>query len=240
MPFCSMAGVTTVFAAACMLMSDNVLAAPVTYDIDPSHTYPSFEADHMGISVWRGKFNRSKGTVVLDRASGKSRVDVEIDLESIDFGQDDLDTWAKGLDFFETSNFPQATYKGMLTGFVNGIPSKVAGELSLHGVTRPGRTEDRKLQMYFASDAQARSVWGGRVRHVRPRSIRSHSRKGRRLQNGRGVADSGRSDRGRDREGSESAINNQVFVSLATQDLPRSIAFFTYLGRNSPTRTRLA
>lgn len=41
-------------------------AAPVTDEIDPSHAFPSFEADHVGISVWRGKFNKNSGTVTLD------------------------------------------------------------------------------------------------------------------------------------------------------------------------------
>lgn len=103
-------------------------AAPVTDDIDAGHTYPSFEADHMGISVWRGKFDCSKGTVVLDKAAGTGSVEVAIDLASIDFGQHDLDTWAKGKDLFETGKFPNATYKDTLAGFSNGVPSKVVGE----------------------------------------------------------------------------------------------------------------
>ena len=45
-------------------------AAPVTYNVDPTHTYPSFEADHMGISTWRGKFDRSSGTITMDRDAG--------------------------------------------------------------------------------------------------------------------------------------------------------------------------
>jgi polyisoprenoid-binding protein YceI len=124
-------------SASCLVSMSVARAAAVTYDIDPSHTYPSFEADHMGVSVWRGKFNQSKGTVVLDKDGGKGNVDVDIDLSSVDFGQDDLNTWAKGKDFFETSKFPHARYKGKLEGFTNGAPSKVVGELSLHGVTRP-------------------------------------------------------------------------------------------------------
>ncbi|MEO7432016.1 MAG: YceI family protein [Dokdonella sp.] len=112
-------------------------AAPVTYQIDPSHTYPSFEADHMGVSIWRGKFDRSKGHVMLDRDSGTGSVDIDIDLSSVDFGEKKLDAWAIGKDFFDTSKFPHATYKGKLDGFANGAPTKVVGELNLHGVTRP-------------------------------------------------------------------------------------------------------
>ena len=57
-----------------------------TYTIDPSHTYPSFEADHMGISVWRGKFEKTSGTVVLDRAAKTGSLEIVIDTNSIDFG----------------------------------------------------------------------------------------------------------------------------------------------------------
>jgi hypothetical protein len=55
-------------AALLTLAAGSALADPVTYQIDPSHTYPSFEADHMGISTWRGKFDKSSGTITMDIA----------------------------------------------------------------------------------------------------------------------------------------------------------------------------
>jgi polyisoprenoid-binding protein YceI len=107
------------------------------YTIDPMHTYPSFEADHMGISVWRGKLDKTSGGVNLDKAAGTGDVDVVIDLSSIDFGLDALNTWAKGKDFFDVANHPTATYKGKLVDFVDGAPTRVVGTLTLHGVSRP-------------------------------------------------------------------------------------------------------
>ena len=65
-------------------------AAPVTYNVDPDHTFPSFEADHMGLSTWRGKFNKTAGKVTLDKAAGQGTVEVTIDAASIDFGHDKL------------------------------------------------------------------------------------------------------------------------------------------------------
>ncbi len=112
-------------------------AAPVNYRIDPAHTFPSFEADHMGISVWRGKFNRSSGQVVLDRDAGSGTVTIEIDVASIDFGHDALNAWARGKDFLEAKKYPKARYTGRLEAFVDGKPSQAVGELRLHGVTRP-------------------------------------------------------------------------------------------------------
>src|SRR5258706_2704734 len=91
----------------------------------------------MGISVWRGKMNKSSGTIVFDKASGNGSVDIAVDLASIDFGQDALNKWARGAEFFDVKKYPKAVYKGRFEGAVNGVPTQVDGELSLHGVTKP-------------------------------------------------------------------------------------------------------
>ncbi len=123
--------------AALALVSSSVMSAPVSYTIDPTHTYPSFEADHMGVSVWRGKVNKNSGTVVLDKAAGTGSVEITIDLASIDFGLPALNTWAKGKDFFSVKKSPRATYKGTLEKFVEGSPTQVSGALTLNGQTHP-------------------------------------------------------------------------------------------------------
>ena len=133
---------TAVLAFACgvlaALAAATATAAPVTYTIDPDHTYPSFEADHMGgLSVWRGKFNASRGTVTLDRAAQSGTVDVTVDMASADFGQDKLNAMAQGPELFDTSQWPQAHYAGQLAGFRNGAPTRVEGTLTLHGVSHP-------------------------------------------------------------------------------------------------------
>ncbi len=113
-------------------------AATVAYTIDPDHTYPSFEADHLGgLSTWRGKFDRTSGTVSLDKAADTGRVYLRVDLASVDFGHAKLNEYAKGDQLFDVVNYPDATYTGKLEGFVNGVPSRVVGDLNLHGVTRP-------------------------------------------------------------------------------------------------------
>ena len=125
-------------AALLALVAGSASAAPVTYQIDPSHTYPSFAADHMGgLSVWRGKFDKSSGTVVLDKESGTGTVDVTVDTSSVDFGHEKLNEHAKGPDLFDVTKYPTATYKGKLVKFKNGAPTEVEGEFTLHGVTKP-------------------------------------------------------------------------------------------------------
>lgn len=113
-------------------------ADPVTYNIDPDHTYPSFEADHMGgLSTWRGKFNKSSGTIVLDVAAKTGTVEIVIDTASIDFGHDKMNEHAMSADMFDVEKHPTAVYKGKLTDFDGGKPGKVVGTLTLKGVTKP-------------------------------------------------------------------------------------------------------
>jgi len=120
------------------LLTGAALAAPVTYQIDPAHTYPSFETDHFGgVSVWRGKFTRSSGTIVIDRDKGTGTVEVNIDPASIDTGNPKLDEHVKSPEMFDVAKYPTATFKGTLAGFKDGAPTKVEGEFTLHGVTRP-------------------------------------------------------------------------------------------------------
>ena len=91
----------------------------------------------MGLSFWRGKFNRSSGSIVLDRTAGSGSVDIGVDIASIDFGHDDMNTHARSSEMFDAGKYPQATYKGRFADFVDGAPTRVIGELTLHGMTRP-------------------------------------------------------------------------------------------------------
>jgi polyisoprenoid-binding protein YceI len=114
------------------------MAAPTKYNIDPNHTYPSFEADHMGgLSILRGKFNTSSGTIVLDREAQSGSIEVNVDTASIDFGHDKLNAHAKSADMFDVAKYPTATYVGKLTKFSGGAPTEAEGTLTLHGVAKP-------------------------------------------------------------------------------------------------------
>ena len=127
------------FVVACAFATA-AAAAPATYNIDPEHTHPSFEADHFGgMSVWRGKLTASNGTVVIDREAKSGTVDIVIDMNSIDFGLEKLETHVKSGDagMLDTAKFPTATYKGKLVNFKDGAPTEVQGDLTLHGVTKP-------------------------------------------------------------------------------------------------------
>ena len=89
------------------------------------------------MSVWRGKFNKATGNIVLDREAKAGSVEVSIDASSIDTGVDDLNDHLKSKEFFEVEKYPTATYRGKLAAFKDGNPTEVRGELTLHGVTKP-------------------------------------------------------------------------------------------------------
>lgn len=120
-----------------LLATASVSAFAQTYNIDPGHTYPSFEADHMGVSTFRGKFTKTSGTVVLDRAAQTGTLDIAIDADSIDFGHAKLNGHAKSKDMFNAEKFPTITYKGKSIKFNGDTPVAVKGDLTLLGVTKP-------------------------------------------------------------------------------------------------------
>ena len=122
---------TRLAAAALLAATFAAQAAPVTYNIDPQHTYPSFEADHMGISTWRGKFDKTSGTVTMDREAGSGTVDIVVDMNSGDFGLEALNKVAKGKELFESAKYPKAHFKGTL---------------ELHGKTNPVTLDIKKFK----------------------------------------------------------------------------------------------
>lgn len=115
-------------------------AAPVAYTVESSHTYPSFEASHLGISFWRGKINKTTGSITLDREARTGSVNIVMDAKSVDFGHDKMNEHALNEDFFFVEKHPTITYTGTIT-FDDGQPSGVDGQLTLLGVTKPVKLE---------------------------------------------------------------------------------------------------
>ena len=111
-------------------------AAPQRYAIDPDHTYPSLEFPHMGISTWRGKFTRTRGSVMLDREARTGTVDVTIEADSIDFGHRTMNQVALSAEWLNVAAHPTMRYEGTLR-FEGDRPASIDGKLTLLGVTKP-------------------------------------------------------------------------------------------------------
>lgn len=119
-------------------LSAGAFAASGTYQLDPLHTYPSFETDHFdGLSIWRGKFTRAAGTVVLDTSAHTGSVDVTVDMTSPDTGNAKLNSELQTDRFLDAAKFPTATFKGSNFRYKGDTPVAVTGDFTLHGVTKP-------------------------------------------------------------------------------------------------------
>jgi polyisoprenoid-binding protein YceI len=125
----------------CLAAASVASASPTTYNIDPNHTHPMFDADHLGgLSIWRGLFKKTSGIIALDSTARTGTLDVAVDMASVDFGNDELSDMAVNSSappIFEARKYPTAYYKGTLGDFVDGSPTTASGLLTLHGVTKP-------------------------------------------------------------------------------------------------------
>ncbi len=119
-----------VFAAAAQ-------AAPETYVIDNSHTYPHFTYSHLGFSSQTHKFDKTSGTVVLDRAAQTGSVDVTIDATSVNTGHAVFNAHIQAADYFDTARYPVITFKSSQMNFNGDQPVSLAGDLTIKGVTKP-------------------------------------------------------------------------------------------------------
>ncbi len=125
-------------ALAALSLAAAAGAAPTTYNVDPDHTHPSFDVDHFGgLSVWRGNFKKTSGKVTVDAAAKTGTVEITIDTASIDFAHDKLNQHVSSAEMLDVVKYPTAVYEGTLGGFANGAPTTVAGNLTLHGITKP-------------------------------------------------------------------------------------------------------
>ena len=124
-------------AAALAAVSLAALAAPVTYTIDNSHTYPHFTYNHLGFSNQTHKFDKTSGTVVLDRAAKTGSVDVTIDATSVSTGHALFNEHLRGEDYFDIAKYPVITFKSSKMNFKGDQPVSVSGDLTIKGVTKP-------------------------------------------------------------------------------------------------------
>jgi len=127
-------------AAALALTSavaTSALAAPVTYGVDGTHTFPRFSYSHFGYSTQLSSFSKTTGKVVLDAEAKKASVDIVIDTKSVSTGFADFNEHIQGEDFLDTTKFPQATFKSTNVVFEGDKPKLVEGNLTIKGVTKP-------------------------------------------------------------------------------------------------------
>ena len=113
------------------------LAAPETYVLDGTHSYPRFSYSHFGYSTQLSRFNKTTGKVVFDKVAKTAAVDIVIDAKSVDTGYPTFNEHIQGEDFLDTAKYPTATFKSTKVVFEGDKPVSIDGNLTLKGVTKP-------------------------------------------------------------------------------------------------------
>jgi polyisoprenoid-binding protein YceI len=134
-----------------------VAAAPTTttWKIDASHSHVEFAVKHLMIATVKGRFTGLDGTVRLDETQPAAvDVDVTIDASTVDTREAQRDAHLRSPDFFDVETFPHLTFTAARILDRQGREFKLAGELTMHGVTRP-------VVLDVVEEGRARDPWGG-------------------------------------------------------------------------------
>ncbi len=124
---------TALFAA----LAGSAIAAPVTYGVDASHTFPRFSYSHFGYSTQLSSFKNTSGKVVFDAEAKTGSVDITIDMKAVNTGFEVFDGHIQGEDFLDTAKFPTASFKSTKVVFEGDKPKSIEGNLTIKGVTKP-------------------------------------------------------------------------------------------------------
>lgn len=147
-------------AAAATLIAGVAHAETATYAVDPSHTFATFEISHFGASVNRGRFDKKEGTVQLDKAAKTGKVELTIDITSINTGFAPFEKHLQSADVFDAAKFPTAKFVGDKFTFDGDKVVSVSGNLTIKGKTQPATFKANQFACYD-SPMIKREVCGG-------------------------------------------------------------------------------
>jgi polyisoprenoid-binding protein YceI len=147
-------------AAAATLLAGAAQAQTASYAIDPAHTFAIFEIGHFGTSTNRGRFDKKDGTIQFDRAGKSGKVELTIDITSINTGTAAFDKHLQSPDLFDAAKYPSAKFVADKFSFNGDKVSEVAGTLTLLGKTQPMTLKANNFNCY-QSPMLKREVCGG-------------------------------------------------------------------------------
>ena len=146
--------------AAVLAGAAGASAQTPNYAIDPTHTFVNYEIGHFGTTTNRGRFSTKDGTLFFDRAGQQGKVEIIIDISSVNTGVDFLNRQIQGKDFFNVADYPTGQFKSTKFNFDGDKVSTVEGELTLLGKTNPVTLKALKFNCYM-SPLIRREVCGG-------------------------------------------------------------------------------
>lgn len=147
-------------ALASLAAATAAQAETATYAIDPGHTFVTFEVVHFGTSTARGRFDKKEGSVQFDRAGKSGKVDISIDMTSINTGVAQFNNHLSGEDFFNAAKFPTAKFASEKFAFSGDKVSEISGTLTLLGKSQPVTLKAANFNCY-ENPRLKREVCGG-------------------------------------------------------------------------------
>ena len=158
-----------VIAAACAVVVTGAQSDGGNYALDPTHTFVTFEVTHFGTSTNRARFDKKEGMVQFDRAARTGRVEITIDMASINSGVPPFDGHLRSKDILNVSEFPTAKFVGDKFSFSGDKVTAVAGTLTMMGQTHPVTLKANRFNCYL-NPMFKREVCGGDFETVIQRS----------------------------------------------------------------------
>lgn len=129
--------VHSVFVLAAFVFSGPASAASWQWDVDPSHSSIGFVAKHLAFAKVRGQFHKYAATVVLDDEDiSKSRVEIDIEVDSIDTDNTQRDNHLRGDDFFSASKYPSIRFVSKSVRRQGDDRLVVVGDLTIRETTK--------------------------------------------------------------------------------------------------------
>ena len=147
-------------AAAAVLSTGAAQAQSAAYAIDPTHTFVTFEISHFGATTNRARFDKKQGTVEFDRAAKTGKVDISIDVTSVNSGTPPFDKHLQSADLFDAAKHPTIKFVSDKFSFNGDKVSEVSGQLTLLGKTAPVTLKATQFNCYD-SPMLKREVCGG-------------------------------------------------------------------------------
>jgi Uncharacterized conserved protein len=125
-------------AALLSLAVAPAFAEPVTYKLDPSHTNVLAQWSHFGYSHPFAHFGDVEGTLVYDADNvAGSSVEVTLPLSGLNGFSEKFNEHLRSADFFDAAKYPTATFKSTKVDDLGGNKLRVAGDLTIKGITKP-------------------------------------------------------------------------------------------------------
>jgi polyisoprenoid-binding protein YceI len=126
-----------------------------TWDFDLSHSSIGFHVRHLMVSKVHGRFTTWNGTLEIDEQDlTKSRLEVTIDAASIDTKDGKRDDHLRSADFFEVEKYPSLTFVSKEIKRAGDERYLVAGDLTIHGITKP-------VTLEVEGGSVVKDPWGG-------------------------------------------------------------------------------